>query len=74
MSKKSGLNELPVKSHSQPEVCYGAREVSLDEDVSWLDVPVSDGGFGTGARDLGVEVRDAGRSRMGQSDLHKKHI
>ena len=75
MSKKVAcFRWVPVKSHSKTEVCYGACEVSLDEDISWLDVPVSDGGLGTGARDLCVEVRNAGRSRMGQSDLHKKHI
>jgi hypothetical protein len=65
-------SSLLVVLHGQAEVCDGALEILLDEDVGGLDVPVRDGRLAARARDLRVKVAQAGEQRVAQAKLKKE--
>ena len=60
---------LPVITHGKSEIGDDAGQVSFDQDVLRLDVPVSDHLLAASTLDLRVQVGNAGCSRMCHDQL-----
>lgn len=60
------LIHTPDKLDRQSEVGYTAGPISFHQYVLTLQIPVSNGRFALGAKDLGVEVTKAGQRGVGQ--------
>jgi len=65
---------LPVVTHGKPEICNDASQVSFDQDVLCLDVPVSNHLLATGTLDLRVQVGNASGGRMCHDQLERHYL